>query len=485
MKVQSISRREFMKACAVGASALAGSALISQRTSASQNDRPNVVLIVSDDHGRETLGCYGNPVIKTPNLDALASEGVRFTNAFCTTASCSASRSVILSGMYNHANGQYGHQHSYHHFISFENIKTLPALLTEAGYRTGRIGKYHVAPEDVYKFDAALPGNSRSPVQMAQNCRDFVGASDGKPFLLYFCMSDPHRGGGVADELPGKPDRFGNKAKGGYPGIKEVRYDPKDVIVPPFLPDTPECRAELAQYYQAVSRVDQGLGKLLDILKQAGKYDNTVIIYISDNGVAFPGAKTTLYEPGMNMPCIVRSPQQEKKGIACDALVNFADLAPTIVDFAGALSGNNSFQGKSFKMALEQEHPEGWDVTYASHTFHEITMYYPMRVVRQRRYKLIWNIAHGLDYPFASDLWAASTWQATLRSGSKYYGKRTVEAYLHRPKFELYDLENDPHEVKNLADDPKHKKALAELKTELKAFQKRTKDPWLLKWEYE
>ena len=485
MKVKSISRRDFMKGCVVGASALAGSVLISQRTSASQNNRPNVVLIVSDDHGLETLGCYGNPVIKTPNLDALAAEGVRFTNAFCTSASCSASRSVILSGMYNHANGQYGHQHSYHHFISFENIKSLPVLLTEAGYRTGRIGKYHVAPEDVYKFDVALPGNSRSPVQMAQNCRDFVGASDGKPFFLYFCMSDPHRGGGVADELPGKPDRFGNKAKGGYPGVKEVKYEPKDVIVPPFLPDTPECRAELAQYYQSVSRVDQGVGKLLDVLKQTGKYENTVIIYISDNGVAFPGAKTTLYEPGMNLPCIVRKPRQRKKGFACDALINFADLAPTIADFAHTLSGNNSFQGRSFKSVLEQEHPKGWDETYASHTFHEITMYYPMRVVRQRKFKLIWNIAHGLDYPFASDLWAASTWQATIKGGRKYYGKRTVEAYLHRPKFELYDLENDPHEVKNLAEDPKHEKVLAELKTKLKAFQKRTKDPWLLKWEYE
>jgi len=482
MKGKSISRREFMKGCA---SALAGTALISQRTSARENNRPNVVLIVSDDHGRETLGCYGNPVIKTPNLDALAAEGVRFTNAFCTSASCSASRSVILSGMYNHANGQYGHQHSYHHFISFENIKTLPVLLTEAGYRTGRIGKYHVAPESVYKFDAALPGNSRSPVQMAQNCRDFVRARDGKPFFLYFCMSDPHRGGGVADELPGKPDRFGNKASGGYPGVKEVKYDPKDVIVPPFLPDTPECRAELAQYCQAVSRVDQGVGKLLDVLKESGKYDNTIVIYISDNGVAFPGAKTTLYEPGMNLPCIVRGPGQKKKGIACDALINFADLAPTILDFAGAASDKNSFQGRSFKSVLDQEHPEGWDATYASHTFHEITMYYPMRVVRQRRYKLIWNIAHGLDYPFASDLWAASTWQATINSGSKYYGKRTVEAYLHRPKFELYDLQNDPHEVKNLADDPKHEKVLTELKAELKAFQKRTKDPWLLKWEYE
>jgi len=411
MESKSITRRSFIKSCVAG-----GSALVSGKAFARENKRPNVVLIVSDDHGLETLGCYGNQVIKTPNLDALAAEGVRFTNAFCTTASCSASRSVILSGMYNHANGQYGHQHSYHHFISFPNVKSLPVLLTEAGYRTGRIGKYHVAPDEVYRFDIALPGNSRSPVQMADNCRDFVSGGDDKPFFLYYCTSDPHRGGGTANELAGKP---------------------KEVVVPPFLPDLPECRAELAQYYQSVSRVDQGVGRLMRVLKQAGRYDNTVVIYISDNGVAFPGAKTTLYEPGMNLPCIVRDPRQKKRGIVCDALVNFADLAPTILDFAGALPSASSLQGRSFKSALNQEHPKGWDETYASHTFHEITMYYPMRVVRQRRYKLIWNIAHGLDYPFASDLWAASTWQATIRAGNKYYGKRTVEAYLHRPKFEL------------------------------------------------
>ena len=473
------TRRNFMKGCVTVASALASTGAFAR-----ENKRPNVVLIVSDDHGRETLGCYGNPVIKTPNLDALAAEGVRFTNAFCTTASCSASRSVILSGMYNHANGQYGHQHSYHHFISFPNVKSLPVLLTEAGYRTGRIGKYHVAPDEVYKFDIALPGNTRSPVQMADNCRDFVSGDD-KPFFLYYCTSDPHRGGGVADELPGKPDRFGNRPKGSYPGVDEVKYDPKEVVVPPFLPDLPECRAELAQYYQSVSRVDQGVGRLMRVLKQIGKYDNTVVIYISDNGVAFPGAKTTLYEPGMNLPCIVRDPRQKKTGIACDALVNFTDLAPTILDFAGALPGASSLQGRSFKPVLNQEHPEGWDETYASHTFHEITMYYPMRVVRQRRYKLIWNIAHGLDYPFASDLWASSTWQATIRAGNKYYGKRTVEAYLHRPKFELYDLEDDPHEVKNLANDPNYQRVLAELKAKLKAFQKRTNDPWIVKWDYE
>ncbi|MHC4367527.1 MAG: sulfatase family protein [Planctomycetota bacterium] len=479
MESKTITRRSFMKGCAAGASAL-----ISTRAFARESKRPNVVLIVSDDHGLETLGCYGNPVIQTPNLDALATEGVRFTNAFCTTASCSASRSVILSGIYNHANGQYGHQHSYHHFISFPNVKSLPVLLTEAGYRTGRIGKYHVAPDEVYKFDVALKGNSRSPVQMADNCRDFISGDD-KPFFLYYCTSDPHRGGGTASELPGKPDRFGNKPKGAYPGVDEVKYDPKDVVVPPFLPDLPECRAELAQYYQSVSRVDQGVGRLMRVLRQAGKYDNTVVIYISDNGVAFPGAKTTLYEPGMNLPCIVRDPRQKNKGIACDALVNYTDLAPTILDFAGALPRKSSLQGRSFKSGLNREHPKGWDETYASHTFHEITMYYPMRVVRQRKYKLIWNIAHGLDYPFASDLWASATWQATIKGGRQHYGKRTVEAYLHRPRFELYDLESDPHEVSNLADDPGHQKVLEELKAKLKTFQKRTKDPWIVKWNYE
>jgi len=319
---------------------------------------------------------------------------------------------------------------------------------------------------------------------MANNCRDFVAAG-GKPFFLYFCTADPHRGGGVAQEMPGKPDRFGNRAKGDYPGVEEVKYDPKDVVVPPFLPDIPECRAELAQYYQSICRVDQGVGRLLSVLKESGKYDNTIVIYISDNGVAFPGAKTTLYEPGMNLPCIVRDPRQKNKGIACDALVNFADLTPTILDFAGALSGNDTVQGRSFRSVLEKEHPKGWDETYASHTFHEITMYYPMRVVRQRKYKLIWNIAHKLDYPFASDLWAASTWQATIKNGRKYYGKRTVEAYLHRPKFELYDLAEDPHEVNNLADNPEYGKVLGDLKAKLKAFQKRTKDPWIVKWEYE
>jgi N-sulfoglucosamine sulfohydrolase len=447
----------------------------------------NVVLFVTDDQGQDA-GCYGNKVIRTPHLDALAADGTRFRYAYCTTASCSASRSVILSGLHNHANGQYGHQHSYHHFSAFDTVKSLPVLLGEAGYRTARLGKFHVAPDSVFRFDASLPGNPRSPVEMAERCKEFLSTSGDKPFFLYFCTADPHRGGGTATELPHQPDRFGNRPKGqAYPGVKEVTYDPKEVIVPPFLPDTPACRAELAQYYQAVSRADQGLGRLVQILKEAGKYDDTLIIYISDNGIPFPGAKTTAYEPGLRLPCVVRNPYAKKRGVVSDALVSWVDLAPTVLDFANAPALKTTrLHGRSFLPVLEQEKPAGWDEVFASHTFHEIQMYYPMRVVRDRKYKLIWNIAHPLPFPFASDLYESATWQDIRKKGpDALYGKRPVKAYVQRPPFELYDLGSDPDEVKNLAGDPQYARVLDAMKEKLRAFQKHTGDPWISKWEYE
>lgn len=164
-----MTRRDFVRNCAAGVSFLSTTSLATRQGPDAQSKRPNIILIVADDHGRGDLGCYGNPVVKTSNLDKLASEGVRFTNAFCTTASCSASRSVILSGLYNHFNGQYGHQHDYHHFSSFNTVRSLPVLLSHGGYRTIRIGKYHVAPEEVYQFDATLRGNERNAVQMADD----------------------------------------------------------------------------------------------------------------------------------------------------------------------------------------------------------------------------------------------------------------------------------------------------------------------------
>lgn len=477
-----------------------------QATPAAEKQHKNVVVFVVDDQGFQA-GCYGNKVIKTPNIDRLAAAGTRFTRANCTTASCSASRSVLMTGLYNHATGHYGHAHGYNHFSTYETVKSLPVMLANAGYRTCSIGKYHLAPKYVYEFqdyrNKGVQGN-RNSVQMAKNARGWLKEiGNDKPFFLYFCTSDPHRGGG--------PGGFANHndKPGYYPGVKPVRYKPEDVVVPPWLPDTKECRQELAEYYQAISRLDQGLGVLLDALKETGHWDDTLIMFLSDNGPPFPGAKTCLYQPGMNLPLIVRKPGQRKTGIACDARVTWADITPTVLDYCGVKpkpgppirTTDNvgkritevrrgkprpyKFHGRSFLGAIEQEHPKGFDEIYASHTFHEITMYYPMRVIISGKYKYTFNIAHQLPYPFASDLYRSPTWQSVLKSDRKMYGKRSIDAYLHRPRHELYDLEKDPHEIHNLAEDSNYEKILKQLQAKVKAWQKATKDPWLLKWEYE
>ncbi len=461
----------------------------------------NVVLFVVDDQGMQA-GCYGNTAIKTPNIDRLAAAGTRFTRAHCTTASCSASRSVLLSGLYNHATGHYGHAHGYNHFSTYETVRSLPVMLGEAGYRTCSIGKYHLAPKHVYHFEAyrneKIQG-ARNSVQMAANAKQWIAEEDERPFFLYFCTSDPHRGQGA--------DRFSNfnDDPDHYPGVTPVRYRPDDVIVPPWLPDKPDVRQELAEFYQAISRLDQGLGLLLDALEETGHWDDTLIMFLSDNGPPFPGAKTNLYEPGMNLPLIVRRPDLSG-GATCDALVSWADITPTILDYCGVKPraappirpreniGQRITQGpkrpyklhgRSFLSAIGEEHPAGWDESYASHTFHEITMYYPMRVVIGRKYKYIFNIAHQLPYPFASDLYRSPTWQGVLERGDELYGKRTVYAYLQRAQHELYDLEEDPDEVHNLAFDPQYQDKLEELQAKLKSWQQATKDPWFLKWEYE
>jgi N-sulfoglucosamine sulfohydrolase len=468
----------------------------------------NVILFIADDMGQDA-GCYGNREVKTPALDQLAREGTRYRYAFCTSASCSASRSVIMSGLQNHATGHYGHSHAEHHFTTFNSVQSLPVILTRHGYRTGRIGKYHLAPEPVYRFDTALPGNAWNPVGMANAARDFI-ADQSKPFFLYFCTLTPHRSGGQIEGHPLKPNPFGNHVD--FPEIKDVKYDERTLTVPPHLPDSPACRAELAQYYQAVSRTDAGLARLVEILKETGQYENTLILFGADNGMAWPGAKTTVYEPGLRLPLVVRSPDQKKRGVVSDAMISWVDFTPTILDFAGvkevlappllrgdpeggagagpaakkkAANVKYAFHGRSFLPTLDGGKPPGWDVVYASHQFHEVQMYYPMRVIRTDRYKLILNLAHQLPYPFASDLHASATWQATLKSGDSLYGKRRVADYIHRPRYELYDLQPDPHELHNLAGTAAHKAVFDDLADKLKAYQKRTRDPWYSKYEYE
>jgi len=436
--------------------------------------RPNVILIVTDDQG-VAAGCYGDPDIHTPNMDRLAAEGVIFENAFCTTASCSPSRSVLLTGEHNHSNGQYGLAHSAHHFIGRDGVRSFPAVMSEAGYHTARVGKYHVLPEKNFPFDEVIAAGARNPVNMARKCKHLFDLESEEPFFLYFCTSDPHRGGGVAGDLPGTPDRFGNKER---KGVESAPFELDSLQLPAWLPDTLQARAEWAQFLESVERVDQGLGQLMQFLEASPAADNTLVIFTSDHGPAFPGAKTTVYDPGLRVALIAKGPGVHADGRKIAACVSLLDFAPTLADFCD-LERSSRWQGRSFAGWLSGPDPEDWtDEVFASHTFHEVTMYYPMRVLRTSQYKLIWNIAHPLEFPFASDLWGSSTWQRTLSDGpDAEYGPRTVQAFLWRPEFELYDLQADPLEVTNLATRGEHTEILSSMQDRLREWMGKTRDP--------
>jgi N-sulfoglucosamine sulfohydrolase len=445
-------------------------------------EKKNVLLLVADDLGL-MVGCYGDSVAKTPNIDALAKTGTRFSHAFASVASCSPSRATLLTGMPTHQCGQYGLAHATHNAHSFRNVKGLPALLAPAGYRSGVIAKLHVQPKEVYPFDVEVPGNGRNPVQIAEQAKKFLAETGDKPFFLLVGFTDPHRAA----------KGFANHDK--YEGVPSVKFDASKVPVPYHLPDTPEVRAELAEYYQSVARLDHGVGMVLKVLEEAKQLDNTLVIFLSDNGIPFPGAKTTLYDSGIHLPLIVRKPGQ-KSGVVCSAMASWTDITPTILDWCGAKPApvgkkDAPLPGRSLLPVLEKERVDGWDTVFASHQFHEITMYYPVRVVRTRTHKYILNLAHGLEYPHASDLWGSDTWQGILKRGDKFMGKREVAAFLKRPKEELYDLEKDPNELTNLLadakwrDDPTNEVIYAVHKTWLADWRKKTNDPWLVKDQHE
>jgi N-sulfoglucosamine sulfohydrolase len=427
----------------------------------------NVVLLIADDLGLE-VGCYGDALAHTPHIDALAGSGTRFTNGFASVSSCSCSRASILTGMPTHMCGQYGLAHATHNVYSFRTVKGLPALLAPAGYRSGVIAKLHVQPKEVYPFDVEIPGAGRNPVQVAQQAKQFIANCGETPFFLLVGFTDPHRAA----------KGFANDGK--YPAdVPAVKFDPAKLKLPYFIPDQPDARADYADYYQSVTRLDDGVGRILKVLEEAHKLEDTLVIFLSDNGTPFPGAKTTLYDAGLNLPLIIRKPGQ-KAGVVSSAMACWTDVAPTILDWCGVKPPTN-LPGKSLLPILEQANPPGWDAVFASHQFHEITMYYPMRSVRTREYRYVLNLAHELEYPHAADLWGSATWQGILKRKDTMLGERSLQAYLHRPKEELYEIQSDPHELKNLAGDPAKAKVLAELRAQMADWRKKTNDPWLIK----
>ncbi len=263
-----------------------------------------MLLLIADDLGND-CGCYGNDHIKTPNIDALAKNGVRFTHGFAAVSSCSPSRASIYTGLHTHTSGQYGLQHAEHHFQTFDDVKSLPGLLNEAGWRTGIIGKIHVGPQSVYPFGVEVTkdiGGNRSVKAMAwTKAKQFFADADDKPFFLVMGYSDPHR----------SAHNFGNEVS--YPGVTETHYDPKDVLFPISYPDQIEARLAATWPTTVPSpsdRLDEGVGMVLAaLLKKARKKPTTILSSSSSATTASPSParRRRSTTPGLRLPLIVSS----------------------------------------------------------------------------------------------------------------------------------------------------------------------------------
>jgi N-sulfoglucosamine sulfohydrolase len=461
-----MKRREVL---GIGAGAVLGLAQAGRGLAAGLDRarRRNVLLVVSDDQGLD-LGSLG-VAVKTPHLDALAKEGTRFDHGYAAVSSCSPSRATLYTGLYTHQNGMYGLAHDVHNQSLRDGVETLPALLKASGYATALVGKKHIRPDSAFPYDAELaPEKSgiRDVALIADATEQFVRAAGDKPFFVTIGYSDPHRA----------PVNFGNDRP--WPRVEEVRYDPARVTVPSHLPDLPQVRADLAQYYESISRLDQGVGMLRTMLEKTGHSDDTLIIFLSDNGRPFPGAKTNLYDPGLHLPLIVHAPGVGG-GAVCDAMVSWVDIAPTILAWTGTAGPRQALPGRSLLPLLGQRSAPGWDEIFASHEFHEINQYYPMRAIRTRTRSYIENLAWQLPYPVAGDVAGSESWKAIASDSRIRIGRRTQAAYLQRPAREFYDLTRDRDEVVNLAEQADRRVEREALASRLTAWRAATRDPWL------
>ncbi len=434
----------------------------------------NVLLLISDNHTRPDLGCYGHPQLRTPSLDALAAGGTRFANAYATTPSCGPSRAVIYTGLLTHYNGQYTHPHAPHNGVLADDVTTVFDLLKRGGYRTALLGKGAFgARQGQYEFDLFDSSVQRDMSAATARAETFIREAGEKPFFIVLASHDPH---------PSDRPIAARRKSGKQP---PRQLDPDTVVVPPHLPDRPDVRESLTEYYELIEQMDVGFGEALEMLRRVEKAENTLVMFFSDQGAPYPNGGYSHYEPGVAVPMIVSSPKARKRGVVSEAMVSLADVTPTVLDWTGVAPPPYKLHGRSLLPILEQESPSGWDSVVLSHVMHEVTMYYPMRTIRDRRYKLIWNINYRTPWADASEVTRRAPWAETWRGGrgDKFIGQRSIEKYLWREPIELYDLEADPLELVNLADDPSHAELRLALSNKLLARLRETGDNWLERYQ--
>jgi N-sulfoglucosamine sulfohydrolase len=429
----------------------------------------NILFFTADDMNFDSSGVCGGPIKDlTPNLDRLASEGLRFEFAYSTVAVCQPVRQTMQTGLYPHRSGSVGF-----HPIKPE-VRTLNQQLHDAGYLISMFGKNnHHQPAEKFCVDVTEDKISRHPTKLAEATRKFLkmAREQGRPFFHNVNCYDPHR--------PFIGINGPNDLAGGEPPSRWI--EPGEIArVPGFLEDLPEIRRELAGYYTNVRRLDDGLGAVLKVLEEEGFAENTlVMLYAGDHGMSFPFAKSNDYENSSRGALIIRWPGVTKPGgVDTNHLVSTLDFAPTLLEAAG-LPPILGIDGRSFLPAVKGEAMPGWDRVFTFYNAAFGNRWLPMRCVRTRDRAYIWNAWSDGQRQYQTENMAGLTWKAMLAAAATNPAiKARTDFYLYRVPEEFYDMTNDRCERTNLIGDPSRQAEIEAMRRDLLALMRRTGDPF-------
>ena len=432
---------------------------------------PNILLITADDMNCDSVGAFGCRVKDTtPQIDRLAAQGMRFEHAHVTIAVCQPCRSVWLTGRYPHRSGGEGF-----HKLQKPGVPLLPGLLREAGYLVGLLGKEpHCTPYADFSWDTPKQplGAGRNPRLYGEHAKAFFEQAKqaGKPFFLMANSHDPHRPFYGNDRYEyGKPDG---------PQVPSKVFQPKDVVVPGFLPDIPQVRLEISEYYSSVRRCDDTVGALLAAIDDSGMAEKTIVVFLSDHGMTLPFAKTNVYYHSTRTPWIVRWPGRVEPGsVDRDHFISGIDLAPTLLEVAG-VDQPEGMDGFSLKPLLLGHKQDGREMVFTQ--FHQTAGRgrYPMRAAEDKRFRYIYNPWSDGTRVFRNESQSGRSMKAMVAAGQSDPAiAARCELFLHRVPEEFYDLENDPDALENLVGDPEHRADVERFRKALADWMRRTEDP--------
>lgn len=399
-------------------------------------EKPNIVFIIGDDISWNDFACYGNPDVKTPNIDQLSANGQMYMNTYLTASSCSPSRTSIISGRYPH-NTQAAELHT----PLPASLTTFPEVLHEAGYYTAQAGKWHMGDPAMEGFDKIVTDGKLNGDGAEEYWVNLLqGRPKDQPFFMWMAAIDAHRIWG--------PNQFSGT------------HDPDQItFIPPFMVDSANTRKDFAQYYDEVYRFDYYIGEVVKELKAQGVYDNTLILVMADNGRPFPRCKTRVYDSGMKTPFVIHWPAGIKSKGLVDALVSVIDIAPTFLQVAG-LQSPESFQGRSFDKLFKNRKQEFRNYAFSEHNWHDFEALERMVVNEQYLYVLNERPQLSNEGPADSNNGLSFLDLLDRRDRGQLTFAQTDVFVTPRPVEELYDKVADPYQLNNLASTPEKQEAL-------------------------